>query len=664
MNYIKNRWNQAGLGNKLAISNFLLVTGALLACVVAIGYGVAQTIEARSVSDLSAKTKLVAEFIEGSDQDLRLRTASLAKSFQGALGSRLEITTSTVAIKEQVTPVLKRDGRSVNLDFELVDRFSEATSAVATVFVRKDEEFVRITTSLKNEKGERAVGTLLDHAHPAYKAVLAGSSFTGLATLFGRQYMTQYDQIKDAQGKVIGLSFVGLDFSEYLKSLKDTIRKVKIGDTGYFYVLDARSGDSYGTLLVHPASEGKNLLAAKDPNGREFIREMLDAKTGTIRYPWINKELGETSPRDKIVSFTYLKNWNWVIAGGTYVDEFTGEVARLRNGIAMAAMVVVIVVSGIWLLLIRKMVIQPMGEVTAAAEKISHGDMSANLHTQRRDEIGRLIEAMASMQAVLHRFQAALSDMAHQHNAGQLDHVIPTADLPGTFGEIAGATNDMVQSHIAVKMKVVDVISSYSEGRLDVAMDRLPGQKARISEALDKVQATMQASADAARSNLRIRQALDKCTTNVMIANADNVIVYMNETVQAMMQRNESELRKALPQFDAHKLVGQSIDVFHKNPAHQRNMLATLQSAYKTQIQVGDLHFALSANPIVDRSGARVGTVVEWNDRTGEVHIENEIADIVEAASSGDFGRRLGLDGKTGFFAALSNNMNQFVSAD
>ncbi|QDL53770.1 methyl-accepting chemotaxis protein [Rhodoferax aquaticus] len=161
--------------------------------------------------------------------------------------------------------------------------------------------------------------------------------------------------------------------------------------------------------------------------------------------------------------------------------------------------------------------------------------------------------------------------------------------------------------------------------------------------------------------NTRIKNALDKCTTNVMIADAMNHIVYMNETVTTMMQRNESELRKSLPQFDSRKLMGENIDVFHKNPAHQRGMLASLSSTYKTQIKVGNLYFGLIANPILDAQGVRVGTVVEWADRTAEVGVENEVAAIVEGATHGDFGRRLSTEGKTGFFASLSSGMNQLL---
>jgi methyl-accepting chemotaxis protein len=162
--------------------------------------------------------------------------------------------------------------------------------------------------------------------------------------------------------------------------------------------------------------------------------------------------------------------------------------------------------------------------------------------------------------------------------------------------------------------------------------------------------------------NTRIKNALDKCTTNVMIADVDLNIVYMNETVTAMMQRNEAELRKVLPHFDAHKLIGANIDVFHKNPAHQRGMLAALKSTHRTQIQVGSLYFGLIANPVMDVNGNRLGSVVEWADRTAEVGVEREVAGIVDAASHGDFSTRVSTEGKTGFFANLATGMNQLMN--
>ena len=174
--------------------------------------------------------------------------------------------------------------------------------------------------------------------------------------------------------------------------------------------------------------------------------------------------------------------------------------------------------------------------------------------------------------------------------------------------------------------------------------------------------AAREAELKAAAENTRIKNALDKCTTNVMIADAGNNIIYMNETVAAMMQRNEAELRKSLPNFNSRQLIGENIDVFHKNPAHQRGMLAALKTTYRTQIQVGNLYFGLIANPILDVKGERVGTVVEWNDRTAEVEVEKEVGNIVEGAVNGNFTNRINEEGKTGFFAKLSNDINLLMA--
>jgi methyl-accepting chemotaxis protein len=164
-----------------------------------------------------------------------------------------------------------------------------------------------------------------------------------------------------------------------------------------------------------------------------------------------------------------------------------------------------------------------------------------------------------------------------------------------------------------------------------------------------------------AAENARVKQALDSCSTNVMIADADGNIVYANDSVKAMMQRNESELRKSLPQFTASRMVGSNFDSFHKNPSHQRNLLGSLKNEHKTQIKVGTLHFALTANPISDAEGKRLGTVVEWKDRTGEVAAEVEITSMVDGATQGDFSQRMALEGKEPFFRLMGEKFNELI---
>ncbi|BDF95780.1 methyl-accepting chemotaxis protein [Pseudoalteromonas haloplanktis] len=165
-----------------------------------------------------------------------------------------------------------------------------------------------------------------------------------------------------------------------------------------------------------------------------------------------------------------------------------------------------------------------------------------------------------------------------------------------------------------------------------------------------------------AEENLRVRRALDRVATNTMIADASNDIIYMNEAVLKMMQVAESDLRKDLPHFDSSQLMGQNIDVFHKNPAHQRNMLAKLETTYKTEILVGGRTFGLIANPIFTPENTRIGTVVEWTDRTAEVAIEQEMAGLVSAAGKGELQVRVEEANKNGFFLRLAQGLNSLVS--
>nr|MBP8287871.1 Cache 3/Cache 2 fusion domain-containing protein [Rhodoferax sp.] len=190
-----SRWQRLGLGAKLALSNLLLVATVMTLGVLAITYAVSQTMQLRATQEVSDKTTMLVELIASSEQDLNRRTKALSNAFVSSLAGTFELTPNLVDAKGRATPTLRLEGKVLNLESAQVDRFTAMTGAVATLFVRSGDDFVRISTSLKNDQGERAIGTLLDRTHPGYQAVAAGNSFVGLATLFGRQYMTQYDPI-------------------------------------------------------------------------------------------------------------------------------------------------------------------------------------------------------------------------------------------------------------------------------------------------------------------------------------------------------------------------------------------------------------------------------------------------------------------------------------
>ena len=174
-------------------------------------------------------------------------------------------------------------------------------------------------------------------------------------------------------------------------------------------------------------------------------------------------------------------------------------------------------------------------------------------------------------------------------------------------------------------------------------------------------QERLEAERKIASENSRIKEALDNVSSNVMLANPEREIIYLNKNAQKLFVEAESDIRKDLPSFNASKLVGTNIDGFHKNPSHQIRLLDGLTSTYQSEMEIGGRTMRIVANPVVDDDGTRLGTAVEWTDRTQEVAIEKEIDSLVEAASAGNLRQRLDTAGKDGFFLQLSNGFNSLL---
>jgi hypothetical protein len=92
----------------------------------------------------------------------------------------------------------------------LVDSFTKDTRAIATIFVKVEDEFVRLSTTEVHEKP----GTILSHSHPAYKRLVGELRYTDVVTLSGNKYMADYDVFRDRQGRVIGAYLVGIPMKE------------------------------------------------------------------------------------------------------------------------------------------------------------------------------------------------------------------------------------------------------------------------------------------------------------------------------------------------------------------------------------------------------------------------------------------------------------------
>lgn len=273
-----------------------------------------------------------------------------------------------------------------------IDRFTDITGAVATLFVRQGDDFLRVSTSLRKQDGSRAVGTLLDRKHPGYSRVFSGETYTGPAVLFGRNYMTHYSPIK-RNGQVVGIYFVGLDFTEGIQNLRAKIRAIKIADTGYVYVLEGPRSSEKGKCVVHVSDqiEGKNMFELKDADGVEFIRKMFADLHGATKYRWKDSTHGG-SVYTKYSSFNYYEEWDWIIASSAAEDELLADGLVLRNyifaGFLLCSIVILVMLYGAVKVLISKR----LTSLNAIVRDLSQGegDLTVRLDVRNDDEIGEI----------------------------------------------------------------------------------------------------------------------------------------------------------------------------------------------------------------------------------------------------------------------------------
>ncbi len=162
----------------------------------------------------------------------------------------------------------------------------------------------------------------------------------------------------------------------------------------------------------------------------------------------------------------------------------------------------------------------------------------------------------------------------------------------------------------------------------------------------------------------RLQSAVDGAQANLMICDRDLVITYANPAVINMMATRAEALRQVFPGFDARNLIGQCIDQFHKNPAHQRQLLGAASNLpAKAEIEVAGLMFGVNATAIIDHEGNLMGNMVEWSDITEQKNAEEEIQSLIDNAVLGQLDSRIEASAYQGFIRNLSTGINELMDS-
>ena len=395
------------IGTKVAAAMLLAVGGMFSIFVTVMTISNREQAERDAVLNVTEKSRLLGTTVEVLDRSLRAQVATYAKVFRDGLAGDFSVDQGTqIDVAGRQVAALKLNGTALNLNFAIPDSFTARTGAYATIFVRQGEDFVRVTTSHKKEDGKRAIGTVLDRAHPAYAPLLSGASYAGSASLFGGQYMTHYAPLVDGNNHVIGVLYVGINFTESVRLLGQGIKSLKLGDGGGFYVLSARPGKDLGKALVHREQEGQNLLQSKDNSGEAFVQTMLSKGNGVLRYTEPGRN-GEAA-RERVAAFSTIKDWQMLVVGDAYLDDVTAGATRQRNQSIAMGIFMVMVLTGLLYFIIRRLVARPFANALRAVETVGAGDLTGKVEVTSGDESGRLL---ASLRTMMQRLSTVVTEV-------------------------------------------------------------------------------------------------------------------------------------------------------------------------------------------------------------------------------------------------------------
>jgi methyl-accepting chemotaxis protein len=216
--------------------------------------------------------------------------------------------------------------------------------------------------------------------------------------------------------------------------------------------------------------------------------------------------------------------------------------------------------------------------------------------------------------------------------------------------------------------RAVEVFEHISRGKYDSEIDtRREDEAGKVLRALagmqEKLRVQIENERAVAAENSRVRHALDKTSTCVVLADAQHRIIYLNDAAQATFERNAAEIRNSLPSFDAARLRGSGLESLAAEPAAERRLLDALTTERVDERTLGDLCFRTVTNRVTGDGGERLGTVMEWTQRTQEVRVEQELEGVLAAVNGGDLTRRIDLSRKSGFFQALGAGVNRLAES-
>lgn len=486
-----------------------------------------------TLKEHQSKVEAMAKTIAG-QFNAYLHTAKVLEStFRNGYLAGVFIEDYTVDFQGHQVANITQYSESLINDTNIVDSFTRDTGAIATIFAPLGNDFIRVSTSLKDPQGNRAIGTTLGQGHPGYRQLMNGQPYYAQIKLYGQRFITYYAPLKDVHGKVNGITFIGLPVERATQNLFSSLEDVKWGDTGYTIILD-NAKDNLGRYLLHPKNKETDppIQSTQDYNGNKPFDKIFEQTSGLIRYPYeSNGNVGE-----KYLVYTEVPGWDWKLLGGTFISEVTKGSRTLLNIIVIISLIVAVGTFAILTLVLNK-TLKPLTILNGYMSRLAKGEVSISIPktgSESRNEINNLNLGVANMASQLDNLVGQIrstSDQVEQNSTSVVSDAQRNLDQSDLQQEQVEQVVTAIEEMAASAQSVAQQVESIAENVRSANTDSQSGLEvvegvcidvAQLNDQLDQSAAAIEQVNVDSESIQTVTKMIDEIAeqTNLLALNA------------------------------------------------------------------------------------------------------------------------------------------------